>query len=258
MPASSAAAATRLSGVAAPAQMRWAPSTSTLPKPFADSRTTTPSTPPSRTSRLEPTPTTVTGFPGSVPEERREIVLVRRQEQQLGRPADAEPGDRVERRRWASVRAAHCAQAGAKPGQKRLMRCGLCRSPRSSLGQGVGPVGDVAGAEQTTKSPGLGDSRHQRRSSAAARRCSGRRGGRRRGCRATSASRSTPSIGAFAGRIDGATITVSASLKQAQNSSNRSRQPRVAVRLHHGDDAALAVTARAALSTAAISTGWWP
>ena len=35
-------------------------------------------------------------------------------------------------------------------------------------------------------------------------------------------------------------------------------QPRVAVRLHHGDDLALGAICRAALSTAAISTGWWP
>ena len=35
-------------------------------------------------------------------------------------------------------------------------------------------------------------------------------------------------------------------------------QPRVAVRLDDGDDAALGATERAAFSTAAISTGWWP
>ena len=34
-------------------------------------------------------------------------------------------------------------------------------------------------------------------------------------------------------------------------------QPREAMWLHHGDDLAVGVS-RAAFSTAAISTGWWP
>ena len=59
---------------------------------------TTPGTPPSRTIRFEPSPITLTGTAaGSRDEKIGEIVLVRRREQHLGRPADAEPGDLRER-----------------------------------------------------------------------------------------------------------------------------------------------------------------
>ena len=50
--------------------------------------------PPSRTSRLEPTPITVTGTSlGLLLQELREIIDIRRLEQHLGRAADPEPGD---------------------------------------------------------------------------------------------------------------------------------------------------------------------
>ena len=52
-------------------------------------------------------------------------------------------------------------------------------------------------------------------------------------------------------------MTVSASLKQVAKASNSDCEPRVAMRLHDRDHLP-SVAARAALSTAAISTGWWP
>src|SRR5215470_9673487 len=58
--ASRAARATFTSGTAAPARIRAPGSAATLPNP-RPSRITTPGTPPSRTMRLEPRPTTVTG-----------------------------------------------------------------------------------------------------------------------------------------------------------------------------------------------------
>ena len=96
MPASCAARATFTSGTAVPATTRM-PSTVTSLKP-RPSRTTTPGTPPSRTIRLEPRPTTVTGMSaGKRAEEIREIGLVLRHEQHLRRTADAEPGQFGER-----------------------------------------------------------------------------------------------------------------------------------------------------------------
>jgi hypothetical protein len=59
MPASAAKVATLTSSAAAPTRIR-APSGSMRAKPLP-SRSTTPSMPPSRTSRLEPTPITVSG-----------------------------------------------------------------------------------------------------------------------------------------------------------------------------------------------------
>ena len=44
-----------------PARMRVSPCISTAPNPLADKRITTPGTPPSRTSKLDPMPTTMTG-----------------------------------------------------------------------------------------------------------------------------------------------------------------------------------------------------
>ena len=61
MPASCAARATFTSGTAAPARTRSPGSTVTALKP-RPSRITTPGTPPSRTIRLEPRPTTVIGM----------------------------------------------------------------------------------------------------------------------------------------------------------------------------------------------------
>ena len=86
MPASCASAATRLSGVAAPALMRVGEITSASPKPLADSRTTKPGMPPSRTRRFEPMPTMVIGTSsGTALQEGREIVLVGRLEQRVGK-----------------------------------------------------------------------------------------------------------------------------------------------------------------------------
>ena len=60
---------------------------------------TTPGTPPSRTSRLEPTPITVTATSaGLLARKADEVVAVGRTEHHLGRAADAEPGDARERR----------------------------------------------------------------------------------------------------------------------------------------------------------------
>ena len=58
--ASCAARATFTSGTAVPADTRWPSSIAISPKP-RPSRITTPATPPSRTMRLEPRPTAVTG-----------------------------------------------------------------------------------------------------------------------------------------------------------------------------------------------------
>ncbi len=63
MPASAAARASFMSGTAAPARRRCPGSTSILEKP-RPSRMTTPGTPPSRTSRLEPSPMTKVGVSG--------------------------------------------------------------------------------------------------------------------------------------------------------------------------------------------------
>src|SRR5438132_372478 len=60
MPASAAARASLASGTTAPARKRWPGSTSVLEKP-RPKRTTTPGTPPSRTSKFEPSPITTTG-----------------------------------------------------------------------------------------------------------------------------------------------------------------------------------------------------
>src|SRR3569623_1924867 len=59
--AAAAASATRVSSAAVPART-VSPSAATEPKARGDKRMTTPSTPPSRTIRFEPTPTTYTGI----------------------------------------------------------------------------------------------------------------------------------------------------------------------------------------------------
>ena len=90
-------AATFTSGTAVPARMRLPSSTLTSLKP-RPSRITTPGTPPSRTIRLEPSPMTVTGISaGRLAQEIGEVGLVLRHEQNLRRPADAEPGQLRER-----------------------------------------------------------------------------------------------------------------------------------------------------------------
>ena len=113
--------------------------------------------------------------------------------------------------------------------------------------QRIGPLRDVAGAEAAPRS------RPAARALAPCRRAlpapssgddagGGRaRAGPRPGCRGRRR-RSAPRPP----RRRAATITVSASLKQVQNWSNSDGEPRVAVRLHHGDHLAL-VDSRAAL-----------
>ena len=119
------AAATRLSGVAAPALMRVGEITSASPKPLAESRTTKPGMPPSRTSRFEPMPTMVSGMSsGTRLEERREILLVGRLEQRVGEAAGAEPGDLVHLgigRHAAAQAAQACRQACRSRAAPRFM-----------------------------------------------------------------------------------------------------------------------------------------
>jgi len=61
MPASAAARATFTSGTAVPARSLWPSSILISPKPLPK-RITTPSMPPSRTRRFEPSPMTVIGM----------------------------------------------------------------------------------------------------------------------------------------------------------------------------------------------------
>jgi hypothetical protein len=82
-----------LVGVAAPALIPVGEMASASPKPFADSRTTKPGMPPSRTRRLEPIPTTISRdlFRHRL-QEGGEIFLVGRLEQQP--PPDHRRGTR--------------------------------------------------------------------------------------------------------------------------------------------------------------------
>ena len=102
-------------------------STFTSPKP-RPSRITTPGTPPSRTIRLEPSPTTVTGISaGRCAEEIGEVGLVLRHEQNLRRPADAKPGQLRERlvRQQPPAQLRHARfQVGGRSSGRQSIPCG--------------------------------------------------------------------------------------------------------------------------------------
>ena len=75
-------------------------------------------------------PTMVSGIVfGHCLEERREIVLVGRLEQRVGKAAGAEPGDLVHLGIGRDA-AAQAAQAVAEPGEAVRSACGSCRRSR--------------------------------------------------------------------------------------------------------------------------------
>ena len=114
------------------------------------SRTTTPSTPPSRTMTLEPTPSTVSGTSsGRAAQELAEIVLVRRQEQHVRRPADPEPGEG--RQRLVEQQLAARRRAG-----RRASSCGRHLPAASSWpGRAWAQAVMSPAPRQTTRSPSL-------------------------------------------------------------------------------------------------------
>ena len=258
MPASSASAATRLSGVAAPARMRVGEIASASPNPLADSRMTKPGMPPSRTRRLEPMPTTVSGTSSGTA-----LRKAARSSSSAGwnsasaSAAGAEPGDLVHFgiRRDA---AAHAGKPVAEPGEKGLAADhAAASSPAEFLRQRVGPLRDVAGAEEHDEIAGLGQVAHQRRD-------------RRR---PVDVARVAMAAGAdalrqrlridavdriLAGRIDRRHDDRVGIVEAGGELVEQVVQAREAVRLGDGDDAALGRASRAAFSTALISTGWWP
>ena len=62
----------------------------------------------------------------------------------------------------------------------------------------------------------------------------------------------------LAGRIDVGDDHAVGVVEAGGESVEQRSEPRIAVRLHDRDHLAAVAAARAALSTAAISTGWWP
>ena len=161
MPASAAARATLTSGSAGAGPHPHAlarPRSSAKP---CRSRITTPGTPPSRTSRFEPSPTTQHRDVGRASWRGNEArsSLVGRREQHLGRPAGAKPGR--QRRAVERARLERAAQGAPRrvgriaarwhrrrelgrirPAPRRLrVRC------RELARQRIGPLRDVAGAE---------------------------------------------------------------------------------------------------------------
>ena len=163
MPASSASAATRLSGVAAPALMRGRRDHFGLAEALG------------RQAHDEARDAAVADQEvradaddgqrhvfGHGLQERREILLVGRLEQQLGQAAGAEPGDLVHLgiRRHAAAQGA----AGRSPSRSnQCASCGSCRRPAEFLGQRIGPLRDVAGAEEDDEIARLGELAHDRR-----------------------------------------------------------------------------------------------
>ena len=140
---------------------------------------------------------------------------------------------------------AHAAQPSPSVVEQRLaiVLHAVCRQRRQFLRQRIGPLGDVAGAEEHDEVAGLGQLPHQRRDRRGPR-CSARRDGRRSGCaRPAPPSRRRRSAPRRPHR-PAPRCTVSASLKQAQNSSNRSCSRVIAVRLGDRDDAARGSFAR--------------
>ena len=171
-------------------------------------------TPPSRTSRFEPTPSTVTGTSARQRrEERREVRRDRPAgtalrpgrrrgtrstvaERRIGRQPAARLGQPVDQ-----VRTGRAAPSCRRPWTGSLA---IARGPACSAaicwswpGSACAQCGDVAGAEADHE---VARPRHRRRSAAAGRSGPAQRHRRRDGRRArrpsTSASRSTPSIGA--------------------------------------------------------------
>ena len=103
------------------------------------SRTTTPGTPPSRTMRLEPRPSAITGTCGiELAQEGDEVVDVGGLEQPFGLAAALEPDQRRERR----VRGSAPADLGHGRDARSFARPRLA----DAVGQRGRPFGDVAGA----------------------------------------------------------------------------------------------------------------
>ena len=169
---------------------------STKPRPR---RITTPSMPPSRTSRFEATPITVTGTSVGLRARKPARSSISAGRNMISRgAADAEPGDRRERRiRRSGGRA---PAAGARSDRSLARRAAIMSAPPAAelvelAGQAVRPVGDRAGAEADDEVAGLGHARDHRAraASGAGSGCTLRWPRARRP--ATSASRLTPSIG---------------------------------------------------------------
>ncbi len=138
MPASAAMRATAASSAAAPARTR-APSTAIFPN-AAGSRITTPGIPPSRTSRFEPTPITLTRVSGE-----RAYKKVARSSASAGRnstsagPLGAKPDEILERR---------ILGIGSTHGRERHRRSGHHHAPALQLRlQSGGPMRNRPGAE---------------------------------------------------------------------------------------------------------------
>ena len=154
---------------------------STKPRP---SRMTTPRTPPSRTSRFEATPITVTGTSAGLAARKaaRSSGSAGRNITSAG-AADAEPGDGRERRVRAQP-AAHRRQpldqaiVGAARGHHRRPSGGVERLELAR--QALRPVGDRAGAEADDEVAGLGQTAHQPARARRGRRAPRHGGGRAR------------------------------------------------------------------------------
>ena len=165
MPASRAALATLRSSAAAPAVISE-PSTEISAK-ARPRRITTPGTPPSRTSRLDATPITVTGTSAGQPARKSlEVVGVRRLEQHFRRAADAEPrhvGERSVRRQPAAHRRQAVDQvrfvvhAGRRRHACPPLAVFFASRPlrrSSSPGRALAQAVMLPAPRQTTKSPG--------------------------------------------------------------------------------------------------------
>src|SRR5581483_3163836 len=220
---------------------------------------------------------------GQRSEERCEVVGIRRADQHFGGAADAEPregrkgrvvldaaaqgGNMRERGvcctlTFPSLRDGRlplllCGRGGhgAPPAARRGGAAAACSSV-SSAGSAAAHCVIEPAPRHTTKSPDraiaftISDNRAGEGSATTERWPRAR-------SPSTSASRFTPSIGASPAGYTSATITVPASFMQVQNSSNSEwrREKRC------GCTTAItsrAPACRAAFSTAAISTGWWP
>ena len=175
---------------------------SAKPRP---SRITTPGTPPSRTSRFEPTP--MHGdrdIGGQAARKCGRSVAIGRTEHHLGRAADAEPGDAGERRIRAS--AGRAPAAGARSAARSdvghdhrpapAVTPGAGRSLASSPGKACAHCGDEPAPRQTTRSPGAASAIDHGGEIAPAPAAPAHGDGRGSIKPSTSASRLTPSIGA--------------------------------------------------------------
>ena len=153
------------------------------------SRTTTPGTPPSRTMRLEPRPSAITGTSGSSSRRKcDEILLVRRLEQPFGVAAALEPDQRRQRR------------VGGQPARapRAWSRRALIARPfavADAVGERGRPFGDVAGAHADDHVAVGGEVAQL--AAELVEIVDGRApcGGRARASPSTSAAESTPSIG---------------------------------------------------------------